>query len=286
MLTLKGPEFLFLFAGLVIVVYVTVAAAISSHESRLPSEPRIRDPYAIAYLRGDTRELIRVVALSLGLRNLLNVGRATFMSVDLTDIDRVQTPLEKEVLILCRTPCAPPALVHAPSIQAVVDQYRSELITRGLLADESVRRARWLPVLLGMAILLVIALAKISVAIATGHFNIVFLLLLSAMSVLLLARQITARRTLAGSTALGNLRTLFASLKSRRNSLPADSAAETTLLAAVFGVYVMPGLKTAAWNRLYPTPNSSGGSGCGAGGSSGCGAGGGCGSGGCGGCGS
>jgi uncharacterized protein (TIGR04222 family) len=286
MLTLKGPEFLFLFAGLVIVVYATVAAAISSHESRLPSEPRIRDPYAIAYLRGDTRELIRVVALSLSLRGLLKVGRSTFVTTDPAHIDRVQIPLEKEVLVQCRTFCTPPALAHAPSVQAIVDEYRSELIGRGLLADEDVKRARWLPVLAGSAILVGIALAKILVAIATGHSNIVFLLMLCVASVYFLARQITARRTLAGSTALSNLATLFASLKSRRNSLSADSAAEATLLGAVFGVYVMPDLDAIAWDKLFPKPKSSASSGCNAGTGSGCGGGGGCGSGGCGGCGS
>jgi uncharacterized protein (TIGR04222 family) len=282
---LRGPEFLVLFMGFAAVVYFTVGALIATREARLSSEPRIRDPYAIAYLRGDTRELLRVVALSLSLRGLLNIGKTTFLTVDETEIERVQIPLEKEVLLLCRTYCAPPALAVAPSIRELVDIYRRELISRGLLAAADVKRARWPAVLVGIAVLVTIALVKIVVAIETGHSNIVFLLVLLAVSIFALSSRIGARRTLAGNTVLGNLRVLFGSLRSRRSLLQAAAGPEATLLAAVFGIYRVPGLDAISWNKLFPTPGSSNSSGCGSGGS-GCGGGGGGGGGGCGGCGS
>ncbi|MEA3180208.1 MAG: hypothetical protein QOI59_3731, partial [Gammaproteobacteria bacterium] len=215
MFALRGPEFLALFAGLAVVVYFAVDALIAAREARIPSQMRIRDPYAIAYLRGDSRELVRVVALSLGLRGLLQVGKATFKTVDAAEIDRVQIPVEKEVLRLCQTFCAPPALVKSPEFQAAVDEYHRDLVARGLLADEDVRNARWLPIFGGIVLLGAIALSKIWFALSTGHPNIVFLVLLAGVAGFVLILRALGRRTLAGNTALSNLKTLFASLRSR-----------------------------------------------------------------------
>ena len=98
-------------------MYFVVDALITAREARLPASPRIRDPYLIAYLRGDTRELIRVVALSLNLRGLLAIGKTTFHTLNEAEIERAQLPIEKEILRLCRTFCAPPALAVAPGIE-------------------------------------------------------------------------------------------------------------------------------------------------------------------------
>lgn len=82
---------------------------------------------------------------------------------------------------------------------------------------------------------------------------------------------------------------LFQALKRSPIKLPGSAITEATMLAAVFGVYVLPAGDRETWRKLFPHPlaqNASGsstGSGCG---SSGCGGGGSCGGGGCGGCGS
>src|SRR5262245_36713526 len=104
MFHLPGPQFLVLFACLFGVVFVIVHLIIEKHEASLPSDPRIRDPYAIAYLRGDTRELIRVVALSLYLRGLIRIQNLTFQTADPAEIERAQVPIEKQFLQICRTP--------------------------------------------------------------------------------------------------------------------------------------------------------------------------------------
>ena len=285
MFALRGPEFLVLFAGLSVVVYVIVHTMIVTREAGLPSEPRIRDPYTIAYLRGDTRELIRVVALSLCLRGLLKINNATFQTVTELEIDRVQLPIETVFLRLCRAPCQPAALARAPQFMSAVDAYQRDLTRRGLLANDQVKRARWALVLLGSALLVLLALMKISIALATGHTNIVFLIMLTVVAVFVLLGRVSARRTCAGNTALRNLANLFASLRSRRAPKSAEAVSEAALLAAVFGIYGVAGLQASAYARMFPTSDSSfvgTGSSCS---SSGCGGGGG-GGGGCGGCGS
>jgi len=286
MFSLPGPQFLVLFAGLSCAVWVIVHLMIEVREARLSSDPRIRDPYAIAYLRGDTRELIRVVALSLYMRGLLQIRNTTFVTANPEEIERAHVPIEKQFLQICRTPCQPSTLPQAPQFKAAVDLYHHDLVARGLLADEAVKRQRGVWVLLGSAFLVAVALFKIKVALATGHHNIAFLIILTLLALFILAKRAAARRTSAGSAALQKLKTLFASLRKRRRPSSTDAVSEAALLAAVFGVYEVSGLGKLAWARMFPNSNSSdsstGSSSCG---SSGCGGGGG-GGGGCGGCGS
>jgi uncharacterized protein (TIGR04222 family) len=279
MFTLRGPEFLILFAGIAVLVYVIVNSVIDARETALQSDPRIRDPYTIAYLRGDIRELIRVVALSLCLRGLLRIDKKTFRTVTEVEIDRVQVPIETQVLKLCTLDCAPPQLVADPGLQSIVETtYRRDLISRGLLADSRVKGQRWPIVLLGCGVLVLIAVIKIKVALATGHSNVGFLVVLLGIAVIVLLGRARARRTAAGSAALRKLTTLFASLRRRGTPRTADAISEAALLAAVFGIYSVASLDRIAWARMFPSDSS--GSGCGS--SGGCGGGGG----GCGGCGS
>jgi uncharacterized protein (TIGR04222 family) len=281
MFTLRGPEFLVLFAGIAVLVYIVVNSVIDARETALQSDPRIRDPYTIAYLRGDMRELIRVVALSLCLRGLLRIDKKTFRTVTELEVDRVQVPIETKVLQLCKLDCAPPQVVADPAVQSIVETtYRRELIERGLLADSGVKGRRWPIVLLGCAVLVLIAVLKIKVALATGHRNIGFLVVLTAVAVIVLLGRARARRTASGSDALRKLATLFASLRKRGTPRTSDSVSEATLLAAVFGIYGVAGLDRISWARMFPSDSSGSGSGCGS--SGGCGGGGG----GCGGCGS
>jgi uncharacterized protein (TIGR04222 family) len=282
MFTLRGPQFLVLFVGLAVLVYVVVNTVINARETGLESDERIRDPYAIAYLRGDLRELIRVVALSLCLRGLLKIDKRTFRTVTQLEIDRVQVPIETKVLQLCSHDCAPAELVKNPSIQSIVETtYRRDLIHRGLLADSRVIGRRWPIVLLGFAVLALLALLKIKVALATGHRNIGLLVILTGITLIVFLSRAGARRTSAGNDALRKLSTLFASLRKRDAPRSADAVSEAALLAAVFGIYGVAGLDSISWARMFPNDSSgSGSSSCGS--SGGCGGGGG----GCGGCGS
>jgi uncharacterized protein (TIGR04222 family) len=284
MFTLRGPEFLALFAGLFIIVYAVVEALISTHEARLPSDTRIRDPYAIAYLRGESRELLRIVAMSLVLRRLLAVEGKTFLTVDSAEVDRVQIPVEKEILRLCQQPYSAPGLAAAAGFTAAADVFHRDLVSRGLIADENVRHRRWMYVFAGITFLLVIAMIKILVALSTGHSNVFFLVILAIAGTALLVRRALTRRTLAGNTALQNLRVLFGSLwRACRRGKKVEDPSEAALLAAVFGVYTVGAFDSIAWARMFPSKaNSNSCSGGGSCGSGGCGGGGG----GCGGCGS
>ena len=281
--TMRGPQFLVVYFVIGVVLIYVVSSAIRRTEERLaPQETRIRDPYLIAYLRGGVEELVRVAASSLAVRGLLHMDLNGIKIVDPTEIDRAKVPIEKVVLRACRERCMPGAIASDSAVRAVGRAYERELEGFGLLADAATAGARVQAVLLGIAILLAVAIIKIAVALNTGHTNILFLIVEAVMFSIVLGAKAGARLTGRGRAALSELRAMFDSLKHRGDKLSTSDVPETTLLAAVYGVYALPGVDPEIRRRLFPPPGSSDSSSDGSG-SGGCGGGGGCG--GCGGCG-
>jgi len=286
---MPGPQFLILFVVICVVVYVFVTIAIGMGETGSSAGRRIRDPYLIAYLRGDTDESIRVATLALVLRELLKVNDSAFRTADPSEIDRANVPIEKALLTACREGASPAQILRHTAVRTAADQYYNRLMEAGLIPSEVARSLRQRAVMVGIAVVLLIAAAKIVVALSTGHSNILFLVILAGVAAMFLFGQLQERLTRQGRAALSELSTLFASLKSRRHTLPAGAIPEATLLAAVFGVYLPPGTTQRAWEKMFPPPSTnsfsvydSSSSGSGGGSSGGCGGGGG----GCGGCGS
>jgi uncharacterized protein (TIGR04222 family) len=284
MLTMPGKEFLLLYAITAVLVYVLVSLSIARRERRTTPEDsrQIRDPYSIAYLRGGARELLKVVALSLTLRGRLKLEDNELHTVESADPAPADVlPIEQAVLRACAEPAGSEEILR--SAKAATAEYKSELKRRHLLAGREVYVARTVAVLLATAALVALAAAKIVAALAAGHENIEFLLVLAFVAVFFLARRVPARLTQAGKDVLKNVRGLFGGLKQQRGQLPDSAVGEATLLAAVFGMYSLPGgLKE--WNTLWrseggegPDADGDSGSDSGGGDSSGCG---GCGGGG------
>jgi len=163
LLTMRGPEFLALFIGTSIAVYFLVFAAIAAGEPRSDGM-RIRDPYMIAYLRGGLEELIRVVVLSLAIRGLLKISATGIQTADPTEIARADLPVEKAILEVCRTQVTPVVIRQNVRVWGTGQEYERHLVDHGLLADATVRKSRWFPVLIGVAFLVILAVAKIDVA--------------------------------------------------------------------------------------------------------------------------
>jgi uncharacterized protein (TIGR04222 family) len=293
MFTMPGPQFLILFVAICVAVYVFVTVAIGMGEAGFPAERRIRDPYLIAYLRGDTDEVIRVATLALLLRGLLKATDFKLSTVDSSEIDRAGVPIEKALLTACRDGAIPAQILGNSGIRTAANQYHNRLIDAGLIPSATAESLRRRAVLIGIAVVVTVAAAKIVVALSTGHSNILFLVILAVLAAVLLFAKLNQRLTRRGRATLSELRTLFASVKSRVHTLPASAIPEATLLAAVFGVYLPFGMAQGVWEKMFPPPSTSASSGydssssssCGSSDSSG-GCGGGGGGGGCGGCGS
>jgi uncharacterized protein (TIGR04222 family) len=294
---LGGPEFLtfYFLYGLVVLVLLVLFG----HAGEPEDTPRVglTDPYLIAYLRGGRDEALRVAAMSLINRGLLTVHGSRLATRAAGDVQRATDELEKAVLQrFAHGPAEAASLFGDEHTGRAADELGRALQRLGLVPDETTTRNQSRRLLLAWAALWVVALIKIGIAVNRDR-PIGFLLLMAGGFTVATVWIYAPQRTRRGEVLLADLRTLFAHLKERADQLrPKKNAGEATLLAAVFGLAMLP---EAGWlhlrNRHSKATSSAGGSGsssCGA--SSGsswgssCGSscgGGGCG-GGCGGCGS
>src|ERR1700679_495721 len=133
---MRGPDFLALFIGFCVLVYFAVSVAVLAGDAPSTGEPRIRDPYVIAYLRGDLEELVRVAALSLVLRGLLKLEADGVRTADPTEIDRVEVPIEKVILAGCRERCTLVQLERNAWVRSVGQETRGHLTKRAFPPPE------------------------------------------------------------------------------------------------------------------------------------------------------
>lgn len=295
--TMYGPEFLLLYVCVIAVVCVACAWAIgrldTSSAEGLPLIPPHPDPLEIAYLRGGENEVTRVAIFDLIERGYLELREEKIGLFKTGKIKRIAQALN-----------APDASVLPPQQQTVFGQFRtpqtaqevfqSALPTRikshcvmyeqslreaGLLCDGARQREAAQYGWIGAAVVLGLGGYKLWAALATGHDNVIFLILLALFSAIVIPILCRKRRlSRRGKAYVDRLQQAFAPLKGR----PADSS---VLLVSVFGVAALAGTSQEYYAQMFAQSSSSGG--CGGGSSGGCGSGGcgGGGGGGCGGCG-
>jgi len=287
---LPGPAFLVFYAVFAIAVNVLFHRWRRSRESS-GTVPDLSDPYEISYLRGGQEEALRVATVSLMDRGLLKQGDGgKVVAVGTGAAAKVRRPLERAILEELAAPASPVDLLASgslPKTAGACDPIKSDLETSGLLTTSRSVAARSLPYVLGLVLLVGVSGTKILVALARGKHNVEFLIFLTFASVLVLTAQLLARRTTSGDAALARARHRFSALRDRALSLsPGGQTNEAALLAAVFGLAVLPAMSFPFVREVFPKISASangGSSGCGGSGCGGGGDGGGCG--GCGGCG-
>jgi uncharacterized protein (TIGR04222 family) len=281
---LRGPQFLLLYAVVGLAVLGSLALARILREGG-PSKVRLTDPYLIGCLRGGVPEALRLVVVSLVDRELLErTGR--MLTTRPGAADRVRHPLERAVLQRFLRTGEASTVFDDADLAAAAEPLR----------ETAVRVERQGRLLLALAVLAGLAGIKVMTALERGHTNVLFLLLLAALFCGLAFGVGLRTRTVRGEMTLADLRTLFERHRGRAAHLQADARDEALLVAAVFGLGVLPS-PWAYTQEFFPRAaksdgTSSGGSSCGTSSSS-CGSsssgsscgGGGCG-GGCGGCGS
>lgn len=292
---LSGPEFLAFYAvyGLVVLGLLFV----SRHGGEPEDAARISmtNPYSIAFLRGGRNEALRVATVSLIDRGLLQVEGSRLQTRDAEDVERVKDGLEKAVLTSFALQDEAVALFKDEFAGHAADEVGRALERLGLVVGETTTSDRRSRLLLAGVALWAVAGIKMVIGLSR-HRPVSFLFWLAVIFTIFAWRLYDPRRTRRGDALLEDLRTLFRRLKERAQELrPTKDATEATLLAAVFGLTMLPEAGWLHLRSLYPKATSStglswGSSSCGTScGSSGtsCGSscgGGGCG-GGCGGCG-
>jgi uncharacterized protein (TIGR04222 family) len=287
---LRGPEFLALYILVGCGVLLLVRARIRAQELE-DAVPRVnpKEPLTIAFLRGGSREVLRVVAFSLVDRGLLLFDGQTLCARPGAASVIPRNPLEKAMLSRYAKPARVDVVLADTALQSACDQYADTLRAAGLVASAETYAARRPVFVLGLAILAGLAGTKIMVALSRGHSNVLFLFILALIFVGILSQIYRRQRTGQGDQALANLKLLLAGRQARSKLIKAGEANDDALLlAAVYGLGALPTENFPYLKKLFPkgsrSSSSCGSSSCGSSCGSGCG-GGGCG-GGCGGCGS
>lgn len=299
-----GPWFLAAYLGFGLAIYYGVRELLLRQELRNPHAQLTLadDPYRIAFLRGGALEAVKIAAIVLVDRGLLRADGPLLETTSADSLRFASHDIERDVLrlYLGRQGHSKELAVQAdafPSCQA----YLQSLTQQELLVGAPLLRRRERVTWVAHYVLLTVALVKAIIAVSTGHYNLLFLAIMTAVFLLKLRGLRTRNTSFAAQRLLSDLRMLFSRLNMRSSRLQAgNGSADMALLAAIFGIGALPLSVYAYVAELYPLPRQtysgdsssgssgdsssggdsggdSGGSSCGSG-CGGCGGGGGCGS--------
>jgi uncharacterized protein (TIGR04222 family) len=288
---LRGPDFLVFYTVLGAAVIVSIAILRRHSESAARTTVPLTDYLKIAYLRGGADEALRVAAVALVDRGLIEVVDTHNLRATAAAIPAGLQRTEERLLESCKESTRASRIIDDESLKVTARaECEGALVRAGLLPDDQAKAARGRLLFMGGLVLGLFAFGKLAVALSRGRTNVFFLIVLAALLGYVLYRVSNPFRTTAGEAMLADLRQLFSALKDRTRSTSVPTGTgELALLAAVFGIGALPVGLLYIPESVFRKPDSrssSCGSACGSSGSScGSGCGGSCG-GGCGGCGS
>lgn len=299
---ISGPDFLRLYIGLAVAVYLSATVVLVWSRYR-PTGTDLRDvarlltPPEVAYLRGGPKGAVLCVVASLRARHLILASGKRRLATTRAVPPNELFPLERAVHEAVRHQMRFKGLADAAKVRAELDAIDARLTGIGLLLPSAHRR--WVRV--GrLAIIAVLGLGVVRlIAGIANHKPVGFLLLTvfgyaALMAVWLLVNSSLFPRTSTGRQVLRHLRERYVTLSpAHRPSWGAGGAPTAAMSAALFGAAAVYAGDPAFAHRLgvatsaaSGSASSSGGTACGGGGcgsGGGGGGGGGCGGGGCGG---
>ncbi len=307
---MRGPDFLgFYVVTALVVIVVCWGFARRKDPTRglkpAPIPPRI-DPYEIAYLRGGSSEVLRLVLLSLMHRGYIEISGQTELTIHQRrnhPDTRHLSQMEERVFGWFDQPqMAPDLFAKVASFSDLQDwcaQFDKRLLDEQLLSKPEARRGTLHVAGCGAAVLLALGGYRLAIALSRGRTNVGFLIaLMTICTVVVFAVSYASvgRASARGKSWIERLQLAFEKLKSRATQAAAAADDATLLIiASVFGIGTLAGTTYASFTRTFRKSARSGSScgsacdcgDCGSTGSSGSSSGGGCGGGGggCGGCG-
>ncbi len=295
MFTFSGPAYLAFYLILSLIVLLVLYQFRLNAESGEAPRINLKDPYLIAYLRGGANETLRVAMVYLIDQQLLTVTGSRVGVAHANVFQEVKSPLENQIIKAFAPPAEAASIFKNKSLIAQCDNtYKTYLEKLDLLPGNKMKSIRGRNFAIAAGVLFLFGLGKIFYALSTGHSNVFFLFVLTAVAIVIAYKVSFPRLTTCGKNVLEDLRSLYRSSRSRPNR----PAAEAMMLAAVFGLGALPTDNYAYTRQIFPqayntNSNSCGSSSCSSscgssssdGGSSGGDGGSSCGGGGCGGCG-
>jgi uncharacterized protein (TIGR04222 family) len=300
--TLSGPLFLALYAAFAAVVIVVTRSLVRSDPagpwSSAPQVDVDRDPFEVAYLRGDGPELLRFAVFELLLRQALRLvpkpnakpsAKAAAPKLELFEATGFPVgdgpgTLLAQIVAWCATPRSPDEIFRSilPLAARTIGKasFGDSLVRAGFLRSPEDLRRRWSFVGFGALALAAVAAIRIALSLLAGHHNVGFLaveFVFGACLLLLIAKP--TRLTARGRDYLERLRVALAP---SGPSLGDTNGIPASIFVAAAGFAGLAGTPYAPLGTLFPRSASASGDG-GSCGSSGGDSGGGDGGGGCGG---
>jgi uncharacterized protein (TIGR04222 family) len=297
---ITGPEFLGFFAVLIAAVAVFCWLRRRGQDKSLERSP-VRapdeiDPYEVAYLRGESNELARVLIVRLVELKYLQIrvpekkwwktiasGRSIEQAKDHPPIADLSA-IEQAAFLWFKTPRRPEDVFRTDLSTALIShtvEYERKLRAASLLTPDELKDGAHRAIAIGVAIVIMIALTRLAIGISRDK-PVGFLVLMGVLGIpaVVLAGK-PGRLSRRGEAYLESIRTKWQWL--RKPHFGEDWS--PTLAAGVFGFGVLAGTELSplsdAFRRAQHSSITGSGGGCG----SGCGGDGGGGGGGCGGCG-
>jgi uncharacterized protein (TIGR04222 family) len=281
---LYGPQFLVFYSLLLLasgaVVYLFWRTLGQNGSFRRP----MTDPYQIAYLRGGSKEAVKVAAATLSHRRAAKVSGDTITS-EAGQSALTTNQLEKVILEDCLSGATLRQLAEGRAADVAKKLFHQRLVSEHLiLSDTEKQKALFLKIVV-IGTILAVAVIKMLIALQRGRHNVMFLVILAVIGVIPHAKC-TLWYTPNGSAALKDLKTLFGRLKNQSSQLVSPSQNHHfSFLIAVFGIAALSTSEYLFLSAFKPKQGSN--SGCGTSCGSSCSSSSGCGGGGgCGGCGS
>ena len=256
---LHGPAFLAFYAAVGIAGLILQYVWSRARETRgAAAQPKMTDPYKIAFLRSGGSEALRVAALSLMERKLLTASGRMLVAEPGAE-EKIDNPVEMAVLHLYRVPQTAEALDSSPrDAEAVFEGYRAELVRDGLLAGPTTFGLRLIPFGASALMVVGVGLLKLGIALSEGRHNVGYLMLMMVGFFLLSVLLYRSRNTRSGAAMLGDLEGMFRQLRAQADALPKGTAAnEVALLGAVFGIAALPEARFPGVYALQPPPDTS-----------------------------
>lgn len=291
---MHGPLFLLFYAFVIGVTLLVCRLSLQRDLTAnlpLPLIPTNPDPLEIAYLRGGENEVTRLVVLDLIQRGYLEIDKQNIKQPINRPNRNILTSLEDDVLNQFSSP-RKANQIFGSSLSIKVKQhctvYEQRLQNEQLLSSDKASSVAGGVAWKGVLIILGLGSYKLITALANGHSNVMFLIIMGFISLSILTSVCKVPRLSdRGKAYLKALQQTFAQLKNQVSNHTDNSGDLNNILlpVAVFGVSILAASPFAEYEKLFhisaATANADVSGGCGSSCGSGCG--GGCG--GCGGCG-
>lgn len=285
---MHGPLFLLFYAFVIGVTLLVCRLSLQrDREANLPLPliPTNPDPLEIAYLRGGENEVTRLVVLDLIQRGYLEIDKQNIKQSINRPNRNILTPLEDDVFNQFSSPRkADQIFVSSLSIKVKEHCafYEERLKNEQLLSSEKAKKVAAQVAWKGGLIIFSLGSYKLIIALANGHFNVMFLIIMGLISLSILTNVCKVPRLSdRGKAYLKALQQTFEQLKKQVSNHTDNSGDLNNILlpVAVFGVSILAASPFAEYEKLFhisaATANDvsgGGGSSCG-GGCGGCGGG-------------